>query len=209
MARPRSAEARRKVVAATTAIIVERGVGSLTIEDVATRSGVAKTTIYRRWPNRSALFVDLMGRLTETELPAPVGRDALRGLHLELRTAGVNADRVPGRLMVSLLGEAQHDPEVRAALLERVLLPRREVRVRAIRRAQASGLLRRDLHPHVAVDLLWGPVFYRMLVRHEPVTPGFVTQVFDSVMAGLKSAPPAAKTARRVKRVPGRRKKSA
>lgn len=194
---------------AARALLEEGGYPAATIEAIAARSGVAKTTIYRRWPNRGALFVDLMGRLTETELPAPVGRDPLRGLNLELRTAGANADRVPGRLMVSLLGEAQHDPEVRAALLERVLLPRREVRVRAIRRAQDSGMLRRDLHPHVAVDLLWGPVFYRMLVRHEPVTPGFVTQVFESVMAGLKAAPRAAKTVRGVTRVPGRRKKSA
>lgn len=194
---------------AARALLEEGGYPAATIEAIAARSGVAKTTIYRRWPNRGALFVDLMGRLTETELPAPVGRDPLRGLHLELRTAGANADRVPGRLMVSLLGEAQHDPEIRAALLQRVLLPRREVRVQAIRRAQASGMLRRDLHPHVAVDLLWGPVFYRMLVRHEPVTPGFVTQVFENVLAGLKSAPRATKTTRGVARASGRGRKSA
>lgn len=194
---------------AALALLEEGGYPAATIEAIAARSGVAKTTIYRRWPNRSSLFVDLMGRLTETELPAPVGRDPLHGLRVELRTAGVNADRVPGQLMVSLLGEAQHDPEVRAALLQRVLLPRREVRIRAIRRAQASGMLRRDLHPHVAVDLLWGPVFYRMLVRHEPVTPGFVTQVFESVLAGLRPGPRAEKPANRTASRPGRRAKSA
>lgn len=194
---------------AALALLEEGGYPAATIEAIAARSGVAKTTIYRRWPNRSALFVDLMGRLTETELPAPVGRDPLLGLRVELRTAGVNADRLPGRLMVSLLGEAQHDPEVRAALLQKVLLPRREVRARAIRQAQASGGLRRDLHPHVAVDLLWGPVFYRMLVRHEPVTPSFVSQVFENVMTGLRPGPRAAKTPIRVPPRSGRRAKSA
>lgn len=206
--RPRSRRVQEAVFEAALALLEEGGYPAATIEAIAARSGVAKTTIYRRWPNRSALFVDLMGRLTETELPAPVGRDPLRGLQAELRTAGVNADRVPGRLMISLLGEAQHDPEVRAALLERVLLPRREVRVRAIRRAQASGMLRRDLHPHIAVDLLWGPVFYRMLVRHEPVTAGFVTELFENVLSGLRPAPRVEKPAIRAARRAGRRARS-
>lgn len=207
--RPRSRRVQEALFDAALALVEEGGYPAATIEAIAARSGVAKTTIYRRWPNRSALFVDLMGRLTETELPSPVGRDPLRGLQVELRTAGANADRLPGRLMVSLLGEAQHDPEVRAALLQRVLLPRREVRIRAIRRAQASGKLRRDLHPNVAVDLLWGPVFYRMLVRHEPVTAGFVTQVFENVLNGLRPSPRAARTASRVAHRSGRRPKGA
>jgi AcrR family transcriptional regulator len=189
-------------------LIEEGGYPAATIEAIAARAGVAKTTIYRRWSNRSALFVDLMAQLTNTELPAPVGRDPLQALHVELRTAGANADRLPGRLLVSLLGEAQHDPEVRTALLQSVLLPRRELRVRAIRRAQAAGILRRDLPANVAVDLFWGPVFYRMWVRHEPVTPGFVTQVFEHVLAGLKSPRRAVKTVRRVTRVPRRLKKT-
>ena len=91
--------------------------------------------------------------------------------------------------LTSLLWEAQHDPEVRKALLERVLLPRRESRVRAIRQAQESGALRRDLPPNLAVDLLWGPLFYRMWVRHEPIDATLVTQVFKNAMAGI--GPPA------------------
>lgn len=195
--------------AAARALVEERGYPAATIEAIVARSGVAKASIYRRWPNRSALFVDLMGQLTETELPALLGVKPLRELHAELRTAARNADRLPGQLLVALLGEAQHDPEVRKALLERVLLPRREVRVRAIRRAQASGVLRRDQSPYVTVDLLWGPVFYRMWVRHEPVTKGFVTQVFESVMAGSSRSPGAAKTAPRAAARSGRRARSA
>ena len=58
MARPRSEEARRKALEAATELIVERGVANLTMEEVANRSGVAKTTIYRHWPERSALVLD-------------------------------------------------------------------------------------------------------------------------------------------------------
>lgn len=207
--RPRSRKVQKAVFDAAAALVEEEGFQTATIEAIAARSGVAKTTIYRRWPNRNALFVELMGQLADSELPPLVGPDPLRALHAELRTAAGNADRLPGRLMVSLLGEAQHDPATRAALLQNVLLPRREVRVRAVRQAQDSGTLRRDMPPNVAVDLLWGPLFYRMWVRHEPITPAFVTQVFENAMAGLKSGARAPRSARGVARPSRRRRKSA
>jgi AcrR family transcriptional regulator len=183
--RPRSLKTQEAVFDAARALVEEGGYPAATIEAIAARSGVAKTTIYRRWPSRGALFVDLMAQITERDLPPLSGSDPLRALHNELCTAAGNADRVPGRVLTSLLWEAQHDPEVRKALLERVLLPRRESRLRAIRQAQEMGALRRDLPPNVAVDLLWGPLFYRMWVRHEPIDSTFVTQVFKNAMAGM------------------------
>jgi AcrR family transcriptional regulator len=186
------------VLEAARAIVEESGYPAATVEAIAARSGVAKTTIYRQWPKRAGLFVDLLVQLADAALPLPVGRDPMEALHTELRRGAVAATALPGQLLASLLWEAQHDPEVRAALLQRVLLPRREARVRAIRRAQALGSLRSDLPPKVAIDLLWGPIFYRMWVRHEPVTPGFVAQVFENALTGLKPGPKAAKTGRAV-----------
>ena len=60
----------------------------------------------------------------------------------------------------------------------------------------AVKTLRSDLPPRVAIDLLWGPIFYRMWVRHEPVTPGFVAQVFENALMGLKPGRSAAKSGR-------------
>src|SRR5436190_2605757 len=70
MARPRSEEARRKALAAATDLIVERGVANLTIEEVAHRSGVAKTTIYRHWPERASLVLDTV-RACFAAVPTP------------------------------------------------------------------------------------------------------------------------------------------
>lgn len=194
---------------AARALVEESGYPSATIEAIAARSGVAKTTIYRRWPQRTALFVDLLVQLADAALPPPAGADPLRALHTELRRGAEAAVALPGRLLASLLWEAQHDPAVRAALLERVLLPRREARVRVIRQAQEAGMLRGDLPPKVAVDLLWGPVFYRMWVRHEPITSSFVTQVFENALAGLGSRSRAAKATHGAARASGRKRKSA
>jgi AcrR family transcriptional regulator len=146
---------------------------------------VAKTTIYRSWPNRPTLVVDLLAQMAAVAVPLPGGRDAMRALRREFRQIAKIADGLEGRLLISLLGEAQRDPAVRTALLERIFHPRTEASAHAVRRAQASGTLRRDVPPSLAVDLLVGPLFYRMFVQHAPVTEDFVKQVFQHVLAGL------------------------
>jgi AcrR family transcriptional regulator len=182
------------------------GYQAATIEAIAARSGVAKTTIYRWWPNRTALALDLMVEAADAALPLPAGRDPLRALHQELRLGAAAAVGLAGRLLTSLLWEAQNDPDVRTALLQRVLLPRREARFRVVRQAQAAGVLRPDVPPSVAVDLLWGPIFYRMWVRHEPVTEAFVKQVFQHALEGLNPHGGRAKSVRGGPASSGRRK---
>ncbi len=112
MARPRSEEARRKALAAAADLIVERGVGNLTIEEVAARSGVAKTTIYRHWPERAALILDTVRASFEHVATPDTG--TLRG-DLEAWFGGmVRADLSGqvGQIMPSLLDAAGRDPEI-------------------------------------------------------------------------------------------------
>jgi len=187
--RPRSQQAKRAVLDAARALVEKGGYQAVTIEAVAARSKAAKTTIYRWWPNRTALVVDLLVQMAAAEVPAPMGRDPLRALRTEVRRTAAVADAPLGRLMMSLLGEAQDDPELRATLLEGLFYPRREASARAIRQAQASGALRSDVSAYLAADLLFGPLFYRMLFGHEPVTESFVNHVFQYVLAGLQPRP--------------------
>src|SRR6185295_609677 len=161
--RPRSQSARRSVLDATRALVEEGGYASATIEAIAARSGVAKTTIYRWWPNRPALVGDLLMEMATAAVPIPTGPDPLKALRTEMRGIAAVSDDLIGRLMTSLLGEAQHDPEIRAALLDGLFHPRSAATGKMIRQAQQSGLLRKDVPVPVAVDLLVGPLFYRML----------------------------------------------
>jgi hypothetical protein len=105
-----------------------------------------------------------------------------------------------GRLLTSLLGDAQVEPQVRSVLIERLFGPRSQASANNISRAQAGGTLRPDVPPRVAIDLLVGPLFYRMFVQHEPVTDTFVKQVLRYVVEGLH--PRAIATSR-----PGRRER--
>ncbi|MEO8140608.1 MAG: TetR-like C-terminal domain-containing protein [Gemmatimonadota bacterium] len=197
--RPRSEPARRAVLRAARALVEKGGYAAATIDAIAARSGVAKTTIYRWWPNRPRLVVDLLVQLAAEAAPPPKGRDPLRALRTELRLGARSADTILDRLLTSLLGEAQRDPEIRTALLEGLFYPRRVASVRAIRLAQESGAIRQDVPPYVAVDLFFGPLFYRMFVRHEPLTEDFMMQVFHHVMTGIGAVPPPATRRKRAR----------
>lgn len=195
--RPRSAEAQRAVLAAARELFEVGGYAAATIEAVAARSGVAKTTIYRRWPNRASLLVEVLAEVHTAAVPLPAGGDPERAIVGELRDAAGALNGLTGKLMAALLGEAQHDPEVRAELLEGLFYPRRLATARVIRRAQEEGAIRPDVPPDIAADLFFGPLFYRMLVRHGPVTKAFMMQVFRYAMDGLQ-ARPASPRARRL-----------
>ena len=192
--RPRDLRAKRAVLDAARTLIEKDGYPAATIEAISARAGVAKTTIYRWWPNRSALAVDLLIELVESAAPTPEGGDPILMLRDEMALVARAMDSLPGRLAISLLGEAEHDPYVHNAMLRGIFNPRRQARVKIVRRAQALGLLRSDLPPVLAVDLLYGPLFYRSFIRHEGVTGNFARQVFEYVLGGLRPQPARRKT---------------
>jgi AcrR family transcriptional regulator len=186
VARPRSEEARRKAIAAAGDLIVERGVGALSIEEVATRSGVAKTTIYRHWPERASLIIDTVRSTFEHVCTPDTG--SLRG-DLDAYFSGmVRADlsgRV-GQLMPCLLDAASRDPEI-ATLLERIK-DERETPIRAIiERAQARGELPADLDVRVAIGTIIGPIVFRKLAQRQPIDEDYVRGCLDVAITGLQA----------------------
>ena len=185
--RRRSEHVGQAVLEATRALIAEGGSSAATIDAISARSGVAKTSIYRRWPNRATILVDLLMRIATEAVPIPTGRDPKRALQTEMRGIAEVSDEMPGQLLRALVGEAQRDPEVASAITEGVFLPRSDASSRAVRRAQEEGSLRQDIPPLLAVDLLFGPVFYRMLVRHQPLNDAYIGQVFKYVTEGLNA----------------------
>jgi AcrR family transcriptional regulator len=187
--RPRSARARRAVLDAARALAEKQGYLAASIEAIAAASGVAKTTIYRSWPSRSYLFLDLLIEVATEAVPLARGKDPLAALRREHRQVALATEAFTGRLLMWLLGEAEHDAGFHRALMQRIFEPRSEAAAQVIRRAQEAGAVRRDVEPLVVVDLLFGPLFYRKLVRQQRVTPAFAAQVFRDAMTGLRPRP--------------------
>jgi AcrR family transcriptional regulator len=187
--RPRSKRTQRAVLDSARALFADRGYTAATIEAIAAKSGVAKTTIYRSWPNRAALLVDLLVELAAEAAPPPTDRPSLEALATELHRGAIAANGLTGQLLTSLLGEAQQDPQVRKALLDGLFHPRSGASMNAIRQAQLDGDLRPDVPPDIAVDLLFGPLFYRMFVQHRPLNEQFITQLLKFTLEGLRVRP--------------------
>jgi AcrR family transcriptional regulator len=190
MARPRSEEARRKALAAATELIAERGVGNLTIEEVAHRSGVAKTTIYRHWPERTGLVLDTV-RCCFGEVPTP-DTGTLRG-DLDAYFGGMvmtDLSGTVGTLMPSLVEAAGRDPEIEL-LLDKVSQERQKPILDIVERAQARGELPADLDPRVVVGTIVGPIVFRKLIWRQPLDAAYLRGCLDVAVAGLRAGAPA------------------
>jgi AcrR family transcriptional regulator len=197
LGRPRSQHARRAILGAARALVEKSGYPAATIEAIAARSGVAKTTIYRWWPDRPALLVDLLAEISAEEVPPAVGGDPIEAIQTELRLIARAGDALLGRLFSAVLAEAQHDRVVRAALVDRLFNPRRKAMAGVVREAQEIGAIRRDVPAALAVELLVAPLFIRLFVRHQPLTQHFARQVFEEVFEGLAPHPRARDARRR------------
>lgn len=171
---------------AASELLEERGYAAATIEEIAARSGVAKTTIYRRWPNRPALVVELLLKVAARVAPPPrVGEDPITTLRRELHLVAKASDGLAGKMLIALLGEAERDPQLLDALVSGLFTPRRRATAAVFEHGQRTGVFRPGIAPLVATDLIFGPLFYRRFIRQEAVTRRFVDQAFDSVMQGL------------------------
>jgi AcrR family transcriptional regulator len=191
----RSEVARREALAATADLIAERGVDNLTIEDVAARSGVAKTTIYRHWPGRGPLIIDAV-RSCWAHLPTPDTGDLRTDLvRLFEGMVRVDLSSLAGRIMPSLLGAAARDPE-----LDRLTRELSEERARPVReilgRAVARGELSDAVDEEVALGLVVGPLLYRKVHRRLPLTAEYLEACIDAAVAGLKTMAPVASGSR-------------
>ena len=186
VARPRSEEARRKALTAAGDLIIERGVGALSIEEVAARSGVAKTTIYRHWPERTSLIVDAVNAHLEHVGTPDTG--SLRGDLVAFFGGMMRADLSGhvGNIIPSLIEAAGRDSEM-AILLDRIGSQRRRVIEILLERAITRGEIepRANLEPLVGVIV--GPILYEKMIRRLPLTPEYVDTCLEIVLAGLQS----------------------
>src|ERR1700730_2111733 len=190
--RPRSDEADRAILRAATELLAERGLHGLSIEEVASRAGVAKTTIYRRWHSRGTLALDAFLAEFKALQPLPdtgiLRDDLLAALRAWVRAVTRTS---AGRILVGLIAEAQHAPELAAAWRTRVVEPLRAQHRIMLKRAIDRGQLPASTDTEVALDLLYGAAYHRLLNGHQPLNDTFVRHVVDVIVTGLTADRPA------------------
>jgi AcrR family transcriptional regulator len=184
--RPRSPEADRAILVATVELLAERGLGAMSIEEIAARAGVGKATIYRRWPSKGLLALDAFVASFAAQQPLP-DTGTLRGDLTAALRAWVRAVTVTpmGSVLAGLIGEAQNDPSLRAAWRDRVLEPLRRRHRIMLDRAVDRGEISASVDQEVVLDLFFGAAQHRLLLGHLPLDDTFVVDVVDVILDGI------------------------
>jgi AcrR family transcriptional regulator len=178
---------RDAVLSAAGELMLEGGLAAATMEAIAARAGVSKRTLYKYWPSRGAVALEGFMRNAASSWSLPDGASAVEALTvLVVSAARLFAGTSAGPLMRSLIADAQAQDEIATAIREQWLRPRRAVAADLIRRGVAEGEFRADLDVEVALDLLFAPVYYRLLLGHEPMTDAFAAATVEYVVTGLR-----------------------
>lgn len=184
----RSKRAHEKVVAAGLELFEADGYARVTVDAIAARAGVSKATIYRWWPNKAAILMEGFLRTVEPAIAFPDSGSARRDISAQIGAlARVLGATSPGRMALALLAEAQHDPQVAEAFRDTWIAPRREAGRAVLERGVARGELRAGIDPEVALDLLYGPLYLRLLVGHAAVDAAFIDEVVGAAFDGLSA----------------------
>ena len=179
----RTERVRQAVLDATTELVSEVGVERTTIDEIASRSGVAKTTIYRHFASKQALVVEAVHACTFI-IPAVTDTGSLRDdlISCFIGTTKASYDGRLGDMMLSLMDAAQRDPEL-GRLVRAQTDQRRRYATNVIERAVERGDIPEDVDVDLLVTLLAGPLVYTKLVRRQRVTEELVAAVVDTVLS--------------------------
>ena len=181
--RPRSEEAHQAILDATLELLVEVGFSGLTVEGVASRAGVGKATIYRRWASKIPLIVEAFGQLPgfqdcDTGSLAEDLKQMLKRYLEVFNTTALSA------VLPSLAGERFHNPEL-SVLFEPVSKNRRQPLLAAFDRARERGEIPSDIDIELAADLVVGPIAVALFFKGGRLKPEMVTPMVDLALAGL------------------------
>src|SRR5271157_357560 len=182
--RPRSEHARQAILRSTMHLLQKTGFSDLTIEAIAANAGVGKATVYRWWPNKGALVVDAFASGTENTLHFPDTGSVYQDVSLQMSQVVAIFRSPRGRIVAALLGAGQSDPELLEAFRARFLRPRRQEAYKTLRRGIERGELPRGLDLDLVLDILYGAIYMRFLIRHDELSPSYVNEVCHLVLSG-------------------------
>ncbi|WP_422770270.1 TetR/AcrR family transcriptional regulator [Plantactinospora sp. WMMC1484] len=162
------------------------GYGRLSIEAVARRAGVGKTAIYRRWNSKLELVLEIVTRIAGQSLPLPDTGSLTGDLDVLLRiVARALRHRLASQIVPDLLAEAARNPEIAGTLQQALRANQQDVGRQLIDRAVARGELPAGTDPDLAVDLIVGPLYWRLAVSRTALPDAYLSRLAAAVAAGL------------------------
>jgi AcrR family transcriptional regulator len=184
--RPRSDKSRLAILQAARELIEENGPAGLTMEAIASRAGVGKPTIYRWWPDRHSVAMAALMSGESTAPAASRSRSALSSLAKQMRSV-VEVFATPGgRNVAAMIASADRDSEISKAFRNHFVMARRDEGREMLLEAIEAGEIRRDANVDVILDMLYGALFFRLLMGHAPLDDALVKRLIAEAVSGLR-----------------------
>ncbi len=171
--RPRSEKSRKAILKATNALLLHASVQELTIESIAKKAKVGKTTIYRWWPNKTAIVMDALISQPGIQSPLPTPRNNAEAVIMQLDKLIRMLDGNNGETIAQLFSEAQADTKAQSIFAGTFLTPLLDAVEFSVEEGQKSKEFRAAMDTKMAVDILCGPIFFRLMSRPHDLNADF------------------------------------
>lgn len=182
----RNERSRRAILTAALDLLAETGYPDLTIEAIAARAGVGKQTIYRWWRGKGAVILEALVDALPAEIVLPDTGDLRADLRVVIRaTVAEFADPKLSATTRAVTIETLADEALGEQVRDQLLRPQLSAVKDRLRAGQAAGQVRAGLDLDLAVELLFGPLYHRWLLRNGPLTEGYADDLVDLAMAAI------------------------
>ncbi|TWH47301.1 TetR/AcrR family transcriptional regulator [Sporomusa sp. KB1] len=183
--RPRNAATEKAILAASYDLLLENGFGTVTVEKIAERAKVSKATIYKWWPNKAAVVMDGFLSAAMSRLPVPDTGSVINDIVIQASNLAKFLISREGKVINELIAEGQFDLKLAEEYRSRYFNPRRLDSRRILERGVQRGELKKDLDIELCIDLIYGPLFYRLLVTGEKLDESFIRVLINYAFEGI------------------------
>jgi AcrR family transcriptional regulator len=180
--RPRDPRTRAAILVAARDLLGRGGLTAVTIEAIAQKAGVSRPTIYRYWPNAPAVAMAAFLETTGADEAAKSPRTALAALRAQLHALADAFAAPTGRSVAAMVAAAQSETELAKAFRNEFIARNRDATRTLLARCIADKAIEAPDDMELTLDLVFGPLFYRLLMGHAPITREFVDQLLDTVI---------------------------
>ena len=188
LGRPRSEKTKMAILSAAYELLLENGFGTVTIEKIAERAGVSKATIYKWWPNKAAIVMDAFFDAAVVKLPIPDTGSTINDMIIQVNNLAKFLISREGKVINEIIAEGQFDQKLAETYRMVYFKPRRLDSRYILERGISRGELKEDLDIELVMDLIFGPLFYRLLITGDMVDEAFIKNIINYAFEGVKNS---------------------
>jgi len=189
--RPRDEDVRKRILDSAAQLLQDRCFDDISVDAIAEMSGAGKATVYRWWPNKAAVLIEAFRERIAQEMPFPDTGDFRQDVRQQLQNfTEIIYWGKRGKVFRSFIAGAQADPEIAKAFREVWIRPRRAEARQLFERYIAMGVARSDLDPDLAVELIFSPLYYRLLTGWGEITGKYLDHLVDNIFPAFLAPRP-------------------